>query len=76
MRFAFAIEDVSRFSAAFVLTSCICAAVGASLVASDNLLFGRNDTFFLSFCHFQVSLVHFEATADRTYIHLARSWQS
>jgi hypothetical protein len=57
MRFAFAIEDVSRFSAAFIFAPCISAAVGANLVAADNLLLERSDKLFLSLCHFQVPLV-------------------
>jgi hypothetical protein len=59
MRFAFAIENVARFSGAFAFAPvwlvAAAADVGADLVAADTLLFGRNDTFFLSFCHFQAS---------------------
>jgi DNA-binding XRE family transcriptional regulator len=47
---AFAIENVARFSGAFAFTPAwlvaAAAEVGANLIAADNLLFGRNDTFF------------------------------
>jgi hypothetical protein len=62
VRSAFAIENVARFSGAFAfaLVWLVAAAnVNASLIATDNLLFGRNDMFLLSFCHFQVPLVKF-----------------
>jgi hypothetical protein len=56
MGFAFAIEDVSRFSAAFVFASMwltAAADVGANLIATGNLLFGNNiDSCFLDFRHF------------------------
>jgi hypothetical protein len=48
MRFAFAIEDMSRFSAAFIFAPCILATVGASLFAADNLLLVRSDSVFSS----------------------------
>jgi hypothetical protein len=62
MASAFAIEDVARFSGAFAFAPVRVDAtpgVGADLVAADDLLLERNDTFLLSFCHFQVPLVKF-----------------
>jgi hypothetical protein len=59
MASAFAIEDVARFSGAFIFAPVWVVAtpgVGADFVAADDLLLGRNDTFFLSFCHFHLSL--------------------
>jgi hypothetical protein len=66
---AFATENVSRFLGAFGLTPLwlfATADVGANLIAADDLLFGRSDRFFLIFRHFQVSLVQFGSTPDRT----------
>jgi hypothetical protein len=78
--FAFAIENVARFSGAFAFAPVwlVAAAedVGANLAAADNLLLGRSGRFLLIFCHYHDSLVHFEATADRTYIHRRLFWPS
>jgi hypothetical protein len=60
MASAFAIEDVARFAGAFALARArvdATAGVGADLVAADDLLLGRNETFVLSFCHFRFPLV-------------------
>jgi len=62
---AFATEDVSQFSGAFTFTLSwlfATADVGASLIAADNLFFGRSDRFFLIFRHVQVFL----GSPDRT----------
>ena len=59
--FAFAVENVSRFSDAFafaLLRLFATADVGAGHVAAGNFLFGRSDRFFLDLGHFQVSLGH------------------
>jgi hypothetical protein len=55
---AFAIEKMSRFSGAFSFTSHWFFATTderANLIATDSLLFGRNN-FFLSISHFQTPL--------------------
>src|ERR1051325_408997 len=57
--FAFAIENMPRFTDAFVFTRFRLfrpADVGANLVATGNLLFRRNNRLFLSFSHFHVPL--------------------
>jgi hypothetical protein len=59
MGFAFAAENMPCFFCAFVFAPLRLfgtADVGANLVASDNLLFGRSDWFFLPFSHYQVPL--------------------
>ena len=64
---AFAIENVSWFSGAFAFAPLRlfgAANVGASLIATDNLLFGRNDGFFENVSHFQVSLGQFGVTGS------------
>jgi hypothetical protein len=56
---ALAVEDVSRFSGAFAFAPLwlfATADVSADFIAADDLLFRRNDNFFLIFRHFQVSL--------------------
>jgi hypothetical protein len=68
MASAFAIEDVARFSGAFAFAPVRVDAtpgVGADLVAADDLLLGRNNTFFLSFCHFHVSIGESSGQPDR-----------
>jgi hypothetical protein len=59
MGLALTIEKMSGFSGAFALALFWLFAttdIGASLVATDDLLFGSSDWFCVSFCHFQVSL--------------------
>ena len=59
MGFAFAIENVPRFSGASGFTPMRLFAttdVGANLVAAGNLLLRRNNRLFLSFSHFHVPL--------------------
>jgi hypothetical protein len=56
---AFAVEKVPRFSGASALAPLrifAAAEVGANLVATDNLLFGSGNRFFLIFRHFHVPL--------------------
>ena len=62
---AFAIDNVSRLSDAFILAPCVFAKVFANLIAADNLLFGRSDRFLQFFGHFEVSLGSVRGKSDR-----------